>query len=98
MAQNDTPFNTTITFRWDPPPGNGVETVVDKYIFSVFPQSLSHPTSSFVYSETVDVTLEYNLEYKATLIAVNCAGESDPPVSVNVEFGKCSRWSVVKTG
>lgn len=91
-AQNDTLFNTTVTFRWDPPPGSGVKTIVDKYIFSIYPLSLSHPTSNFVYSEVVDVTLEYNLEYTATLIAVNCAGESDYPVLLpNVEFSKLAR-------
>ena len=62
---------------------------MDKYVVSILPQSLSHPISFFVYSEAVDVTLEYNKEYNATLIAVNCAGESDPPVILpDVEFSK----------
>jgi hypothetical protein len=88
-AQNDALLNTTVTFTWDPPPGTGVKTILDNYVLSVVPQSLSHPASNFVYSDIINVTLKYNLEYTATLIAVNCAGNSNPPaILTNLEFSK----------
>lgn len=88
MSQNDDMFTTNITFEWNPPPGNGVQTVVDKYVFAIYPQLLSSTTSNFVYSTNLTVTQEYNVDYTATLIAVNCAGESDPVTLSNVKFSK----------
>lgn len=73
--QYDTLSNTTITFSWDPPQGYGVKTVVDYYLLSITPTSLYPPPSTVVNGTSVNVTVQYNLDYTATLSAVNCAGE-----------------------
>ena len=85
-GQFDTLSNTTITFSWDLPQGSGVRTIVDDYIFSISPKPLSHPITNVLKSASINVTLEYNLEYTALLEAVNCAGKSDT-IFLNVEFG-----------
>ena len=79
--------NTTITFSWDPPQGSGVITIVDDYIISISPKPLSHPITNILNSTSINVTLEYNVEYIAVLEAINCAGKSDA-IFLNVEFGK----------
>jgi hypothetical protein len=45
-------------------------------------------TTHEVVSESVMVTLNYNSEYTATLIAVNCAGESNPVILPHIKFSK----------
>ena len=87
-GQYDTLDNTTITFSWVPPQGSGVETVVDKYRFSISPVPLSHSNFTVVYGEAINVTLEYNINYNTSVLAINCAGESSPVPLLDVEFSK----------
>lgn len=72
--------DVTITLTWDPPSGSGPETVVDNYIISVTPMPVSHSVTSIVLSPPWIVTLDYNQTYTATIVAVNCAGESIPSI------------------
>ena len=81
-------YNTTITFKWDPPPGVGPEAIVDYYPIIVTPRPLSHPVSNRVYSTPWIVTLDYNIVFTATITAVNCAGESSPFVLTNIKFSE----------
>ena len=75
-GQYDTLTDTTITFSWYPPQGDGVETVVDDYLLSIVPTPLSHSTLTVVLTTSINVTLRYNTQYMVTLRARNCAGES----------------------
>ena len=90
-AQADSLSDTTITFTWDPPPGTGVETIVDMYVLSIYPFPQSHPGGIDTTSQSLEMMLEYNLKYSATLVAVNCAGKSSPVVLPNLEFSKYQR-------
>ncbi len=75
-------------FEWNPPAGNGPEAVVDNYTITILPNPISHPISNVVYSTSWNVTLDYNVIYDATITAQNCAGESEPVVLTNIEYGK----------
>ncbi len=75
-------------FEWDPPDGSGPETDIDNYIITVNPTPVSHPISNVVLSSPWNVTLSYNVIYTATIIAVNCAGESGTFTLPGIEYGK----------
>ncbi len=85
----DSLLNTTVVFEWDPPPGSGPGAVVDNYIISITPMPISHPSINIVYSTTWNVTISYNVEYNATITALNCDGESSSPLALtDIIFGK----------
>ena len=88
--QLDTLSNTTIMFEWDPPQGYGPEVIVARYVITISPQPLSHPTLGVVNSTYFITTVEYNEEYEATLTAENCAGESNTVVLSNIRFSEYS--------
>ncbi len=81
-------IDNTVTFEWDPPPGIGPEAIVDNYTISIIPKPLSHPILSVGLSSPWNVTLDYNVNYRATIVAVNCAGESDSLGLNIIEYGK----------
>lgn len=76
----ETPFSITFTLHWDPPSIRGVQSIVDHYVVMITPQSLSHPTSNVFPNPSVNVTLSYSVHYTATIVSVNCAGQSSPNV------------------
>ena len=89
----DDVLNTTVTFKWDPPQGSGPETVVNSYTISITPRPVSHPRVNTVTSRFLNVTLNYNVEYTATIIAENCAGISSVSMIHNIEYCK---WIIMK--
>ena len=53
------------------------------------PRPLSHPISNLVLLPPWNVTLDYNVIYIASIIAVNCAGESEAAeLPEYIEYGK----------
>ena len=71
--------NVVITLAWEAPRGEGPEAVVDHYIISLSPSPLS-PMDTMVLASPWNVTLNSNEVLTATIVAVNCNGESDPLV------------------
>lgn len=69
-------MNVIVTFEWDPLQGMGPEFVVDYYRITVSSASLSHPIINLVNLTIWNVTLNYNIIYRANISAINCAGES----------------------
>ena len=83
--------NTTVTFQWEPPQGEGPQAVVDYYLFSVFPQPLSQPVAANISNIFLswNVTVEYNTSYFVNITAGNCAGDSETAVLPTIiEFSK----------
>ena len=78
--------NITVTFEWDPPQESGPAVIVDTYEVSIIPRPLSHPISNEIDGLSWNVTLEYNVEYTATITAENCAGVSLPFTLHAIEF------------
>ncbi len=79
-----------VTFEWDPPSGNGPGVVVDNYIITIIPEPVSHNISNNV-SSTLDqwsVILDYNVIYTATIVAQNCAEESESVLLSNIKYGR----------
>ena len=72
--------------KWDPPQRSGADSIVDFYNISITPKPLSHLIWNVIYSTHWKVTLSYNVEYTATITAVNCAGESSTVVLPNIEY------------
>ena len=88
VERYDEVLNTTVAFEWDPPQGSGPERVVNNYTISITPRPVSHPIVSVVTSRFLNVTLNYNVEYTATVIAENCAGISSETVIRDIEYCK----------
>ncbi len=71
--------NVTVTFEWDGPQGSGPQAIVDNYTVSVTPYPL-FPFGVNVLPNSplaLNVTLNYNDVYMATITAENCAGRSE---------------------
>ena len=81
-------MSTFLTFEWDPPQGSGSEAVVDNYTISISPSPLSHPSTIVVTSPLWNVTLAHNTIYRASITAMNCAGEGVTFIPANIEYGK----------
>ena len=72
------------------PQGSGPQTIVDNYIVTIYPPPL-FPAEVNVLPNSplaLNMTLEYNTTYSATITAENCAGESETFVYPDViEYG-----------
>ena len=87
--KHDNSLDTIVTFQWNPPQGSGPETIVDSYKISITPRPVSHPVLNVVsYTTSWNVTLYFNVEYSATIIAVNCAGDSSPFTLHDIKFSE----------
>ena len=85
----DNSLDTIVIFLWDPPQGNGPEAVVDSYKISITPRPVSHPVLNVVsYTTSWNVTLYFNVEYSATIIAVNCEGDSSPFTLYDIKYSE----------
>ncbi len=81
-------MDTTVTFEWDLPSGSGPEAIVDNYTILINPRTISHPVSiTGLLSSPLNVTLDYNVVYTASIIALNCVGESDSLLFTNIKYG-----------
>lgn len=83
-------LETTITLTWNvPPQDGGPAAVVDNYTISTYSTSMSFPTNiSVVPFPPLNVTLSHNTWYNITIIATNCAGESEPAALSNILIRK----------
>ncbi len=89
MTSYNATVSAIVTFQWDLPLGGGTPAfIVDSYLIVVAPEPLSNPSSNVVFVSTWTVTLEYNIEYTVTIMAVNCVGESDPLVISDILYSE----------
>lgn len=79
-------LNISVQFEWGSPLGSGPEFVVDGYQLSVTAETDSVDVN--VTSDSWNMTLDYNVEYSASISSVNCVGESSRVLLHNVLFGK----------
>ena len=79
---------TTVSLAWNPPQGSGPEVIVQNYSIVLSPAPQYQSAVIIVSSPPWNVTLLHNQEYIINITSLNCAGESTPPVVLNVEFGK----------
>lgn len=77
--------NVTLTLEWDAPQGDAV---VDYYTISISPPPLSYLTQ--VFTSSSNITLNSSIgEYNASIVAVNCNGESIPlQMGIDAREGK----------
>lgn len=80
----------TIFFEWEPPVGRGPEYLIEYYELSVTSTNDSAIAFSVVSYTFWNVTLNYNLDYEASVVSVNCAGRSEPVELTTVYFSKFS--------
>ena len=66
-----------VTIEWSPPVDNGGTTIVN-YTVNISPSAQLSATVGP--STTVNVTADYNVNYALSIVATNCAGNSDPAV------------------
>ena len=84
-------MESIITLTWNlPPEDGGPAAVVDNYTLSIFSTSMLLPTTTIsgVPFPPVNVTLSHNIMYNITIIATNCAGESELAYLANTHIGK----------
>ena len=66
-----------MTIEWNPPV-NSSGANIHNYTVSVSP--FTQLSATVVTSTNVTVTAEYNVNYTLSIVATNCAGNSDPAV------------------
>ena len=66
-----------MTIEWNPPV-NSSGADIHNYTVSVSPST--RLSATVVTSTVVNVTAEYNVNYTLSIVATNCAGNSDPAV------------------
>lgn len=89
-ANEFTPMNNTVMFEWNSSQGRGSQLVVEYYRITISPPPLSPPNSIINVNNSflLNVTLNYNTVYNATITAINCAGESQTATLSGIEFGE----------
>lgn len=82
-------LNITVQFEWDPSL-SAPEFAVDGYQLSLTADAdfFLDSTNFSASSASLNVTLDYNVEYMASVISINCVGESTEVSLHNILFGK----------
>ena len=82
---------TTLVFEWDPPQGSGPAAIIDYYVISILPRTLSPLNENVVQTLQTppwNVTLSHNTAYSINISAVNCAGVSSAFIFKETEYSK----------
>ena len=66
-----------MSIEWNPPVNNGGADIRD-YTVSISPST--QLSATVVTSTDVTVTADYNVNYTLSIVATNCAGNSNPAV------------------
>ena len=66
-----------MSIEWNPPVNNS-EVDIHNYTVNISP--FTQLSATVAISTTVNVTAEYNVNYTLSIVATNCAGNSDPAV------------------
>ena len=77
---SDTDTNLTVMFEWEKRQSMGPEDIVDNYTVTISPRPLDPSKEVIILPNSLmalNVTLSFNTNYTATIVAVNCAGESE---------------------
>lgn len=80
--------NITVTFEWNPANGTGAEYFVESYSVSLSSELEEYYYQESIHLEAINLTLDYNVNYTATVVSLNCAGESIPTLLHGVLFSK----------
>jgi hypothetical protein len=79
--------DVNVHFEWELPVGVGPEFEVERYEYSMESEAgLNY--SSNASNSSMDVLLAYNVNYTASIQAVNCVGKSGILSVTNLFFGK----------
>ena len=80
-------------FEWNEPLGSGPESIVDNYIVAISPSPLSPSAVNTLPNSplALNVTLDYNTTYVASITAENCAGLSGTFVLAEIEYSRLLR-------
>lgn len=76
----------SVVLEWDVPTGDGPQYIVDEYNLVISPGSVSHRSNRVFIPFTI-LILNYNVEYTATVAAINCAGVSSSN-NITFKYGK----------
>ena len=89
--------NVIVTFQWDEVQSNGrPETVIDNYMIYIFNSSSHLVSNATTDGVSLNITLEYNVEYEANLTAINCVGESPAVRSPSFLTSKVDKMHLTK--
>ena len=76
-SQQRSAESVIVTIEWNPPV-NSSGADIHNYTVNISP--FAQLSVTVVTSTTVNVTAEYNVNYTLSIVATNCAGNSDPAV------------------
>ena len=75
---NHSKHTSDVAIAWNPPVGSGLRSV-DYYRVTILPIPPSHPVAfNLINSSSMIVAVEYNVEYRVTILGANCAAQSRP--------------------
>ena len=75
-------INYTVTYEWNPPPGFDFF-----YIFSIAPEPSTEVVQISDANPPLNLTVDYNMLYIASIVSVNCVGESNIVNATNNGYG-----------
>ena len=76
-SQQSSAESVIVTIEWNPPV-NSSGADIHNYTVNVSPST--QPSATVVTSTNVNVTVDYNVNYTLSIVATNCAGNSNPAV------------------
>ncbi len=81
-------MNIQIFFEWETPSGIGPEFFIQSYNISILSSEYGYNSYNVTSATTtLNVTLNYNVDFTASVVSVNCAGESEPLILSDIRFG-----------
>ena len=80
-----------VFFKWIAPLGIGPGYFIQNYSVNIVSETESYSYNFASAVTTLNASLNYNVNYTASVVAINCAGESDPLVLSNIFYGKLDK-------
>ncbi len=81
--------NIRVLIEWKAPSGIGPGFFIQGYNVSIVSESNYSNSYDFTYATTsLNVTLDFSVMYTASVVAINCAGESEPLILSDILFSE----------
>ena len=81
-------FNISVNFEWERPLGKGPEYSIESYAIHITSERGLHVIENIYESTISNLSLEYNVQYRAYIVSINCVGKSTPLFIENISFGE----------
>ena len=86
-STNETTDSIIVLFKWEAPSGIGPGFFIQSYNVSITSENSSYSYNLTYGTTMLNATLNYNVNYTASIVAINCAGESNSFILSNIYYG-----------